>query len=328
PGTMAETVFVTGGTGMVGANLARRLIEDGHHVRLLVRARVHPFLDHLPYQPVSGDLADLPALIAGMAGCSQVYHVAGAVSYRARDTRRLFETNVQGTRNLLAAAARAGVKRVVHTSSTAAVGMSERPHQVLDEATPFDRRFESDPYMWTKHLAEREVARAAEEGLDAVIVNPSTIYGSGDVYRNTTAIFRSLKRGRVFAAPPGGNSVVSVDDVVRGLLLAMERGQTGRRYILSAERFTYRDMLDRMAGLIGGTPPRWTLPSALEWPLAAAAGIASTLFPSLPLSPSVIRFSFRYRYFSSAHANTELGWVPKTSFDEAVRAAWRFAPAG
>lgn len=324
---MAETVFVTGGTGMVGANLARRLIEDGHRVRLLVRARLHPFLEHLPYQPVPGDLADLDALDAGMAGCSQAYHVAGAVSYRVRDRRRLFETNVHGTRNVLAAAARAGVKRIVHTSSTAAVGMSERPHQVLDETTPFDRRFESDPYMWTKHLAEREVVRAAEGGLDAVIVNPSTIYGSGDVYRTTSSIFRSLKDGRVFAAPPGGNSVVSVDDVVRGLLLAMERGQTGRRYILSAERLTYREMLDRVAGLIGGTPVRWTLPAVLEWPLAAVAGVASTLVPSLPLTPSVIRFSFRYRYFSSARARTELGWEPKTAFEEAVRAAWQFAAA-
>jgi dihydroflavonol-4-reductase len=322
---MPETVFVSGGTGMVGANLARRLVRDGHRVRLLVRRRLHPFLEGLSFEPIAGDLADVPALARGMAGCTQVYHVAGAVSYRARDARRLYETNVLGTRNVLAAAARAGVTRVVHTSSTAAVGLSQRPEEVLDEDAPFHPRFDADPYMRTKHLAEEEVARAVEAGLDAVVVNPSTIYGAGDVYRNTTAVLDGLKRGRMIAAPPGGNSMVSVDDVVSGLLLAMERGRRGRRYILSAERMSYREMLDRMAVLAGGRPLRWTLPAVLERPLAAAAAVVSAVAPGVPLSAHVIRFSFRYRYFSAARAERELGWTPRTSFDDAVRAALEFA---
>jgi dihydroflavonol-4-reductase len=247
------------------------------------------------------------------------------VSYLPRDRDRLHKTNVLGTRNLLTAAARAGVERVVHVSSTAAVGMSAHPHQVLDEAAPFDPRFAADPYMWSKHLAEEEVARAVGRGLDAVMVNPSTIYGSGDVYRNTTAVFPSLRRGRVLAAPPGGNSVVSVDDVVNGILLAMERGRTGRRYILSSERMTYHEMLNRMAALLGAKPIRWTLPAALERPLAAAARLVSALAPGVPLSPPVIRFSFGYRYFDAARAAAELAWVPQTSFEDAIRAALQFA---
>lgn len=324
---MAETVFVTGGTGMVGASLARRLVADGHRVRLLVRSRLHPFLRDLSFEPVYGDLGDVPALIAGMTGCRHVYHVAGAISYRPRDAKRLYDTNALGTRNVLAAAVRAGIKRVVHTSSTAAVGLSARPDQILDETAPFDRRFQNDPYAWTKHLAEEEVARAVGEGLDVVVVNPSTIYGSGDIYGNTTAIFPSLKRGRVFAAPPGGTSVVSVEDVVGGLLLAMERGQAGRRYILSAERLTYFELLNRIAELVGGPPVRRTLPVALERPLAAVAGLASLVAPGLPVTSHVIRFSFGYRYFSPARARDELGWVPKLTFDQAVQAAIQFVDA-
>lgn len=320
----AETVFLTGGTGLLGANLARRLVADGHRVRLLMRARRHPFLERLPIEWIPGDLADGPALIGGMRDCRWVYHVAGAVSYRPRDANRLYDTNVLGTRAVLAAAAQAGVARVVHTSSTAAVGLSARPEQVLDETASFDRRFERDPYMRTKHLAEREVERAVADGLDVVMVNPSTIYGGGDVNRNTSAVLPGVRRGKVLAAPPGGTAVVSVDDVVAGHLLAMERGQKGRRYILSTENLSYLELLNRIARVVGGPPVRRTIPTALEAPLAALAAVASTIVPSMAVTAPVIRFSFRYRYFSAARARAELGWAPKVPLEEALAAAWRF----
>jgi dihydroflavonol-4-reductase len=131
----------------------------------------------------------------------------------------------------------------------------------------------------------------------------------------------------MFAAPPGGTSVVSVEDVVGGLMLAMARGQAGRRYILSAEQLTYHELLNRIARLVGGPPVRWTLPAALEWPLAGAAALASMVAPGLPLTSHVIRFSFGYRYFSPARARDELGWVPKVTFDQAVRSAIAFVEA-
>ena len=320
----ANAVFVTGGTGLLGSNLARRLVERGHRVRLLVRERRHPMLEQLPIEWIPGDLADVPALIAGMQGCQSVYHVAGAVSYRPADAARLHETNVLGTRNVLAAAARAGVARVVHTSSTAAVGMSLRPDHILDETAPFDRRLDGDPYMRTKHLAELEVERAVATGLDAVMVNPSTIFGAGDVYRHTSATLPKLHRGKMFAAPPGGTAVVSVDDVVDGHLLAMERGQKGRRYILSSENVAYFDLLNRIARVVEGPPIRRMLPAVLEGPLTAIAALASAIVPGLPLTRHVIRFSFRYRYFSAARARAELGWAPRVPIEDAVRAAWRF----
>ena len=178
--------------------------------------------------------------------------------------------------------------------------------------------------MRTKHLAEQEVERAVAGGLDAVIVNPSTMYGGGDVNRNTSAVFPGLRRGTMFAAPPGGTAVVSVDDAVTGHLLAMERGQRGRRYILSSENLTYLDVLNRIARVIGGPPVRRTIPAALEGLLAAIAAVAAAVVPSLPVTRHVIRFSFRYRYFSAARARAELGWEPRVPLEEAVRAAWQF----
>jgi nucleoside-diphosphate-sugar epimerase len=150
------------------------------------------------------------------------------------------------------------------------------------------------------------------------------MYGAGDVNRNTAAVFPALRRGKMFAAPPGGTAVVSVDDAVTGHVLAMERGQRGRRYILSSENLTYLELFNRIARVIEGPPLRRTLPAALEGPLAAIAAVASTVVPSLPVTRHVIRFSFRYRYFSAERARSELAWEPRVPLEEAVRAAWRF----
>jgi dihydroflavonol-4-reductase len=319
-----ETIFVTGGTGMVGANLTRRLMEEGHTVRLLTRGRQHPLLDGLAIEQVRSSLQDEETLLSAMQGCSQVYHVAGLVSYRRSDTQLLHDTNVAGTRSVLAAALRAGVKRVVHTSSTAAIGYTDSADRILDESTPFDARFRRDPYMWTKHLAESEVAAAVQRGLDVVMVNPSTIYGAGDINRNTTAIFSSLQRGRMFAAPPGGTSVVSVDDVVSGMLLAMQRGKSGRRYILSAERLSYVELFSRIAMVLNVPPVSRTLPTSFRLPFAAIASLASALVPGAPVSSQVVHFSFGYRYFTSARAESELGWRSRVTIDEAIRAAYAF----
>lgn len=319
-----ERVFVTGGTGMVGANLIRRLIEAGYRVRMLIRSRRHPMTERLPIKEVRGSLDDVETLARGMDGCGRAFHVAGMVSYRRQDAPLLHQANVIGTRNLLEAARAAGVERVVHTSSTAAVGISEGPEEVLDESSPFPERFRSIPYMWTKHLAEEEVARAVSDGMDVVIVNPSTIFGAGDVKLNTGRLIRYLSSGKVRAAPPGGNSVVGVEDVVRGHLLAMDRGESGRRYILSSENMTIREMMSRIRAVLGHPPVPRTIPRWARLPLSGAVWIGSRLRPTSDLSPAVIAFSFRYRYFDSTRAREEIGWTPAQSFERAVESACRF----
>ena len=308
---------------MVGANLVRRLALDGARVKALVRSRSHPYLDDLDIETVQGDLETPESLEAGMTGCDRAFHIAGLVSYKPRDATRLHRVNVVGTRNLLAAARAAGLERVVHTSSTAAVGLSERPH-VLDEAAAFDRRFERIPYMWSKHLAELEVAAAIKSGLDVVMVNPSTIFGGGDVNKNTGQLIERLGAGGRQFAPPGGNAVVGVRDVVEGHLLAMEKGRSGRRYILTRENLTYSELFRRVAAALGSQIGVRTLPEWTRGPVTALTRLASWITPGLSLTPQVVFFSYRYRYFDAARAHQELGWQATQSLEDAVQDAAAF----
>jgi dihydroflavonol-4-reductase len=243
------------------------------------------------------------------------------VSYRKADAERMYEANVIGTRNVLSAAMEAGVERVVHTSSTAAVGLSDGP-VVLDEDARFDPRFRDVPYMWMKHLAEVECTEAAAAGLDVVIVNPTTILGAGDVHLNTGKLFQQIARGSLAFAPPGGNSVVALEDVVDGHLLAMERGVTGRRYILNGENLEQVALLSRIAGALGRPPVRRVLPRWTEAPLAAGARLAEAAGGAL--TPQVVFFSYRYRWFSAARAQKELGWSPRAGVDAAIEDAARW----
>jgi dihydroflavonol-4-reductase len=312
-------VFVTGATGMVGRALAERLTSRGFAVRALARAGSDTSeLEKLSVELVRGDLSDVDALADGMRGCARVFHVAGVVSYRRADAERMYEANVIGTRNVLAAALDAGVERVVHTSSTAAVGLSDGP-DVLDETAPFQPRFRDVPYMWMKHLAEVECAEAAAAGLDVVVVNPSTIFGAGDVHLNTGKLFRQIARGSLSFAPPGGNSVVALEDVVDGHLLAMEKGVRGRRYILNGENLTQSALLGRIAAALGRPPIERVLPRWTERPLAAAARVAE--LGGAALTPQVVFFTYRYRWFSAARAEAELGWTPAAGLDSAIRSA-------
>ena len=311
-------ILVTGAGGMLGSRLVQRLSQAGERVRALVRT-VRRDLGSLPgVECVAGDVLDAASLANAMSGCSQVFHTAAVVSYRAADDERAYRTHVLGTRNVMRTAMDAGIARVVHTSSTAAVGLREEP-VVLDETERFDERFRHVSYMWTKHLAETEVEDAAASGLDAVIVNPSTLVGAGDRNLNAGRVFaRIAHRGLTFA-PPGGNSYVGLDDAVSGLLLAMERGRTGRRYILSSGNLSNRDWLSEIARALGRPPVERLLPEWTEAPLAAVARIAERF--GAPLTPPVVFFSFRYRWFTAQRAEEELGWRPRQPFEEAVREA-------
>jgi dihydroflavonol-4-reductase len=317
-----KRVFVTGATGMLGRALVRRLVERGVSVRALARASSDTSeLSKMPVELVRGDLDDPEKLAEAMRGCDGVFHVAALVSYRRADAERMYQANVIGTRHVLWAALEAGVARVVHTSSTAAVGLSER-QEPLDEGAPFDPRLQRVPYMWTKHLAEVEVAEAVAQGLHVVIVNPSTIIGAGDVHLNTGKLFKQIADGSLRFAPPGGNSVVALEDVVDGHLLAMERGVPGRRYILNGENLAQVELLSRIARVLGRPPIDAVLPRWMEGPVTLAARFVEAMGGAL--TPQVVFFSFRYRWFSAQRARAELEWTPRAGVDAAIEDAARW----
>ncbi len=309
---------------MLGANLTLRLVKDGYSVRILTRSARHPMVEGLPITEHRGDLENEDDINAAMDGCRFVFHAAGFISQKRSDKDAMFRSNVTAARNIVQACLAHNVERLVHTSSTAAVGWSRKPESVLNEDSPIPDELKRVPYAWTKKLAEGAVLEGVKEGLDAVMVNPATIYGSGDIKLNTGKALLALKSGKVLLAPPGGQSVVAVDDVVEGHVLALEKGQKGRRYILASGNMSYFDFLKRAAVAIEGSAPGRKLPRAVGPPLNAVAGVLERIWASSPLSVASSLLLFRYRYHSAERAKKELGWIPKVALEDAIREAMEF----
>ena len=316
---MARTL-VTGGNGFVGSALVRLLAERGDDLRLTVRRRSR--LDHLAgidYDPVECDVTDRAAVRRAMRGVDRVFHVASLVSLRAADSERLFEINVGGTRTVLAEALRAGVERVVYTSSVAAIGPAERG-RTADERQIFTAGHLGIPYVNSKHEAEVEAMRLAAQGLPLVVVNPTAVFGWGDVYGNATSIVRRFLLGRIPAYAGGALNIVDVEDVARGHLLADEQGQVGERYILGNRNYTLDRLFADLARLSGVEAP----------PLKLAPGVALRLAQALEAGPGrpaitsqEVRVASAWWTYRNTKAKRELGWTT-SPHEDAVEAtvAW------
>ena len=322
-------IFVTGATGFLGRNLVPDLVERGHQVTLLLRGGSDASVfERLPIRRAPGDVLDPPSLRAGLEGCDIVVHAAGVVSYRRADEGLLQDVHVQGTENVCRAALERGVRRFVHVSSTAAVGIGEDPSRPADESLRFHPRWNRIAYMRTKMLAERVAMGFAGRGLPVVAVNPSTLYGPGDVKLHSGEVFRNIASGRLRRAPPGGNGVVAVQDCAAGVVAAMERGRVGERYILNSENLSFLEIFRVICDLLGRPPIRKCYPGWTNGPLSLAAGALELLFGaagrSPPIDPGTITIAWRCRYYDSAKARRELGWSTQVPFAEACRQALGF----
>jgi dihydroflavonol-4-reductase len=318
-----KRAFVTGATGFVGASVVRELLADGWEVRALVRSNSNRSnIAGLPVEQVEGDLADGAHLAEIIAPCEAVFHMAAHYSLWARDRNLLYQVNVEGTKNLLAAARRAQVRRFVHTSSVAAIGVPQ-PGCIADEA--FDSRVEdlTGDYKKSKFLAEAAAREAARGGLDVVIVNPSTPVGPYDIKPTPTGeiIVRFLEGRMPFYVHTGLN-LIAVEDVARGHLLAFRRGQTGERYILGNRNLTLREMLEILAAVTGRRAPRFAIPHFI--PLFAAyldETVLARLVGKQPgLSVAAVKMSRRAMYYDSSRAVRELG-LPQSPVEEALARA-------
>ncbi|HEY9847319.1 MAG TPA: hopanoid-associated sugar epimerase [Candidatus Caenarcaniphilales bacterium] len=312
--------FVTGGTGFVGANLVRLLLEQGYAVRVLVRPRsCLDNLEGLEVETVTGDLGDAD-LVTHLKGCQALFHVAAHYSLWRADRQVLYRNNVLGTRNILAAARLAGVERTVYTSSVAAIGVST--------GTPANETYQSPleqlvgDYKKSKFLAEQEAHQAAQAGQAIVIVNPSTPIGPWDRKPTPTGdiILRFLRRQMPFYLQTGLN-LIDVRDVAQGHLLALERGRLGERYILGHENLTLKAMLDQLADLTGLPAPQRSIPA---WIPLSAAWVDECLLAPLGKTPSVplagVQMSKQQMYYDAAKAVRELG-LPQTPITAALKDA-------
>ena len=262
-------VLVTGATGLMGSVLVRQLLEAGTEIRILRReqSKLDLLADAASYvEHVIGDVQNPESVEDAMKGTRQVYHAAASVIQGpTRQIDQLRATNVQGTANVVNAALAAGVERLVHTSSIAALGHSGGHILERTEESVWKHSTANTTYARSKHESERQVYRGIAEGLDAVIVNPSLIFGLGRLGENTMKLIELVAAGRVCMAPDGGTGVVDVRDVAAGHIQAMERGRTGHRYILNAENLSWHAILGTLAAAHGVRAPRRTVPPAVAY---------------------------------------------------------------
>ncbi|MDX1540621.1 MAG: NAD-dependent epimerase/dehydratase family protein [Geminicoccaceae bacterium] len=306
------TTLVTGGTGFIGAAVVRALLARGEGVRVLVRAGSRTDnLDGLDLERVRGDLNDPASLRAACQGIRRLYHLAADYRLWVPDPERLLRTNVAGTKSLLAAAAAAGVERVVYTSSVATLGL-RADGGAADESLSARPAELIGPYKKSKHAAEQRVLEMVEQrGLPVVVVNPSTPVGPRDLRPTPTGrLVLEAARGRIPAYVDTGLNLVHVDDVALGHLLAMDGGRVGERYILGGDNLSLGHILEIIARLVGRRPPRVRLPAQLVLPFAWLGELwVRSAGGSEPLmTVDGVRMSQKRMYFTSAKAEAELGY--------------------
>ena len=326
-----DLVFVTGASGFVGSAVARLLQAKGFSLRLAVRATSRrDNLDGLGADIITADMRDEKALAAAMAGARYVFHVAADYRLWAKDPEEIVRNNRDGTRAVMRAALSAGVERVVYTSSVATL-KARSDGTAVDEGQRHSEQSAIGAYKRSKLVAERVVEEMVrEEGLPAVIVNPSTPIGPRDIKPTPTGrIIVEAASGKIPAFVDTGLNLVHVDDVAAGHLLALEKGRLGESYILGGEDVSLRRMLAIIAGLVGRKAPTVNLPRAPLYPIAWIAEAMAHLTGREPfVTADALKMAKYHMFFSSEKAKRELGYSARPYEEALADALTWFRAAG
>jgi dihydroflavonol-4-reductase len=303
--------FVTGASGFLGAHVARALAERGAELRVLVRPTSDlRNLEGLPADRVTGDLRSPESLVTAISGCDTVFHVAADYRLWVRDPDQMYRSNVEGTRAVLAAARKNGVRRVVYTSSVATIGFRSNGRPA-DEASLVALADMIGHYKRSKFMAEQVALEAGRGGQEVVVVNPSTPVGEMDIKPTPTGriIVDFLKR-RFPAYVDTGLNLVDARECARGHVMALEKGQSGERYILGGENLTLKQILDKLGAISGLPSPRIRVP----YIMALATGVVDELVTGRlrgkepRATIDAVRMGRKKMFVSSAKAECELGW--------------------
>jgi len=312
-------ILITGATGYIGAQLVFSLIRRfGQEVQCRAMVREGSdvsFLKGLPVQIVRADLHDPKAVLEAAANAEVVFHCAGLIAYTKNYRNRLYETNVLGTRHVVNACLAHGVRRLIATSSIAAIGSAGngRDHDEADEQSAFNEWQRRNVYMESKHLAELECQRGVAEGLDVVMVNPGVVAGRGGGERppgsSSNEVLALMYRGRLPFCPSGGTGFADVQDVASAHIAAWQKGRSGERYIIVGENISFRELFDMIARIPGSSAGKAVQVSAFPAMLAGAGGELWSMLTGKPsfLSIESVRLASRRLCYSNSKSVRELG---------------------
>ncbi|HKM65529.1 MAG TPA: hopanoid-associated sugar epimerase [Candidatus Acidoferrum sp.] len=317
------TTLVTGAAGFLGSHVARQLVARGESVRVLMRASSsNRAISDLPLEYVTGDLRDAASLERAMAGVQRVYHVAADYRLWAKKPQDIYDSNVGGTKNLLAAAKRAGVEQLIYTSTVATIAV-DRP-ELPNEFTGAKLEEMVGHYKRSKWMAEREALQAAKEGLPVIVAMPTTPVGPWDWKPTPTGkIILDFLNGKMPGYVETGLNFVGVEECAAGHLLAAERGKVGERYLLGAENLTLKEMLDALAKITGLRAPGMKIPHGVALGVAYVESAFSRLVGKEPQIPvEGVKIAQHKMFVDASRAKRELGFQPgpvAAALERAVR---------
>lgn len=307
-------VLVTGATGFLGSWLVPRLIKEGHKVRILRRKTSDTSdLEGLELDHRIGDVTDYKSLLEAASGVGAIFHLAGVIAYEPEKRKAMEKVNVGGTQNVVNVCKELNISKLLYLSSVVAIGASFDGNP-LNEETEFNINHLNLGYFDTKREAEEIVKLAVRnEGLNAMIVNPSTIYGRGDAKKGSRKTQLKVAQGKFPFYTPGGVNVVAVEDVVDGILLAFEKGKPGRRYILSGENISIQKLFTLIAQEAGVKPPKILLSKIALSTIGKLGDYFKPLGVKWPINSENAWTAVLYHWFDNKRAKEELGWNPRPS---------------
>jgi dihydroflavonol-4-reductase len=311
--------IVTGANGFLGAWLCKRLLEEGHEVTALVRKNSDlSEIQDLKLKYAYGDVTDFESLNTAFKNQNQVYHLAGVVAYKKAERDKMNLVNIEGTRNVVKACENHQPEKLLHLSSVVAVGSSFKP-EVLNEKSTYNISHLNLGYFETKHEAEKIVlASAAANKIQAVCVNPGTIYGSADAKKSSRKMQVKVAQGRLPFYTSGGVNVVPVEDVIQGIMSAVQRGKNAERYILGGDNFTIQSLFETIADCAGVKRPRFNLPNSVLFALGFIGD-----HTGVGLSQENAYTATMFHWFDSTKAKNEIQFKP-TSSKAAIEASVRW----
>ncbi|OQW48184.1 MAG: hypothetical protein A4S09_13830 [Proteobacteria bacterium SG_bin7] len=296
--------LVTGANGFLGSKLTRRLVELGHETICFVRPASNlSNIATLNVDMAFGNVTNKTDVFNACKGIDVVFHLAAVIASDKRQMRELDVVNIGGTQNIVESVRDLGVKKLVHVSSVVAIGAETSQDRVLNEKSPYNNLLAANKNMASKkHGEEIVLAACRRKEVNAVIVNPSLIFGAGDAQKSTRTSNIRAANGKLKFFTEGGVNIVAVEDVVDGIVAAYERGRSGERYILGGENITIRELLTHIANCAGATPPKYKLPSSL---LKIAARLTSRVTRENIIAATM------YHWFDNSKARHELGFNPR-----------------